>query len=729
MLIEITYNVTDVYMSTTETPVYVEISFEQPGGTSAVWGSITGTLSNQTDLQNALNAKFDDPTGTTAQYLRGDGSLATFPSLTGYVPYTGATQAVNLGAYDLTVNELTIGKGLNGVANNTALGKRTLFHNTTGNYNTAVGHEAGHNLTTGQYNTAIGQSAMFTATTAGQNTAIGVNALLLATSGGSNVAVGLDTLQHITTGSSNTAIGYNAGSHITGGSTPNTTATNSVFIGRDSKAAADGQTNQIVIGQNAVGNGSNTATFGNTATTANYFTGSVNGGSFVKSGGTSSQFLKADGSVDSTAYVSTTRTITINGVSYDLSADRTWTISAGISGSGTAGRVTFWSGTSSISSSADFTYNDTTKALTINGVSISRGGNNPVESVAIGLNALGANTTGGESVAVGRGALSNNTTGIRSVAIGYNAQAANTTGSRNTSFGYYSLYGNTGSNNTGVGQETFFIASGSNNVGIGSTAGKYISDGVTTATSINNSVLIGFNTQPLADSQTNQVVIGYQAIGLGSNTTVVGNSSTTFGRWWGNLLLGTSTNTGERLQVIGDTLLRGSGATSATTALTVQNSASSNLLRILNDGTHKIGGQNIDIYPTANGSTLSNGGRGLIISTNASSQTDVGALKLIGAYSSALGSDYGFWVSHTFTNGTGGTATHSGILLNQTINQTGGANGITRGLYINPTLTAAADFRAIETARGNIVFSNLPTSSAGLPSGALWNNGGVINIV
>ena len=36
------------------------------GGT---WGSITGTLSNQTDLQNALNAKFDDPTGTTSQYL------------------------------------------------------------------------------------------------------------------------------------------------------------------------------------------------------------------------------------------------------------------------------------------------------------------------------------------------------------------------------------------------------------------------------------------------------------------------------------------------------------------------------------------------------------------------------------------------------------------------------------------------------------------------------------
>ena len=46
---------------------------------TAVWGAITGTLSSQTDLQNALNAKFDDPTGDTTQYIAGDGSLITFP--------------------------------------------------------------------------------------------------------------------------------------------------------------------------------------------------------------------------------------------------------------------------------------------------------------------------------------------------------------------------------------------------------------------------------------------------------------------------------------------------------------------------------------------------------------------------------------------------------------------------------------------------------------------------
>jgi len=45
------------------------------------WGDITGTLISQTDLQLALDGKFDDPTGTTAQYIRGDGSLATFPTV------------------------------------------------------------------------------------------------------------------------------------------------------------------------------------------------------------------------------------------------------------------------------------------------------------------------------------------------------------------------------------------------------------------------------------------------------------------------------------------------------------------------------------------------------------------------------------------------------------------------------------------------------------------------
>jgi len=108
MVIKINYTSSDVYVSTSVSPVYVVVNYSAVNNGGVAWGTITGTLSNQTDLQNALNAKFDDPTGTTSQYLRGDGSLATFPSLTGFVPYTGATTNVNLGEFELKAGQMTL---------------------------------------------------------------------------------------------------------------------------------------------------------------------------------------------------------------------------------------------------------------------------------------------------------------------------------------------------------------------------------------------------------------------------------------------------------------------------------------------------------------------------------------------------------------------------------------------------------------------------------------------
>jgi len=51
-----------------------------------------------------------------------------------------------------------------------------------------------------------------------------------------------------------------------------------------------------------------------------------------------------------------------------------------------------------------------------------------------------------------------------------------------------------------------------------------------------------------------------------------------------------------------------------------------------------------------------------------------------------------------------GTGEFNAINVNPTVNQTGGANGISRGVYVNPTLTSAADFRALEVANGKSVF-------------------------
>ena len=57
----------------------------QGGGGSATWGTIGGTLSNQTDLQNALNAKIAAPSSpTTGQFLSWNGSAWVAASLPVY---------------------------------------------------------------------------------------------------------------------------------------------------------------------------------------------------------------------------------------------------------------------------------------------------------------------------------------------------------------------------------------------------------------------------------------------------------------------------------------------------------------------------------------------------------------------------------------------------------------------------------------------------------------------
>jgi hypothetical protein len=88
------------------------------------------------------------------------------------------------------------------------------------------------------------------------------------------------------------------------------------------------------------------------------------------------------------------------------------------------------------------------------------------------------------------------------------------------------------------------------------------------------------------------------------------------------------------------------------------------------------------------------------------------------AFTSTSGTQIGLNYTSSFAP-TSGTAIYSAFSISTTLNQTGGANGITRGLYVNPTLTAAADFRAIEVASGITVLGAATTAKASLriPSG------------
>ena len=106
---------------------------------------------------------------------------------------------------------------------------------------------------------------------------------------------------------------------------------------------------------------------------------------------------------------------------------------------------------------------------------------------------------------------------------------SNTAGEYNTADGYFSLNKNTtGSRNVGNGYLALFEnTTGSDNVASGSSAGRYLADGVTNNTITNESIYLGANTRSNLDNQTNQIVIGFGTIGNGSNTTTIGNNSTT----------------------------------------------------------------------------------------------------------------------------------------------------------------------------------------------------------
>jgi len=156
-----------------------------------------------------------------------------------------------------------------------------------------------------------------------------------------------------------------------------------------------------------------------------------------------------------------------------------------------------------------------------------------------------SNISGGTNTFIGAASGFSNTTGFQNSFFGASSGLGNTTGSNNSFFGVSSGQNNTtGIANTFIGVEAAFnLTTGSNNTIIGRNAGRFAGSGTTAMTSVDNSIYLGFQTRGLnATGSTNELVIGYNVVGLGSNTTVLGNSSTTHGRWYGSLLLGTTTN-------------------------------------------------------------------------------------------------------------------------------------------------------------------------------------------
>ena len=232
------------------------------GGTGA-----TTLAANNVLLGNGTSALQVVAPGTTGNVLTSNGTTwtSTAPSASG-VPYSGATGAVNLGAYDLTVHGIRIGRGNSGLSYNTVVGLAALNANTTGNYNNAFGSQALAANLDGFFNSAFGQTALFKNTSGYDNSGYGFNALNGNTTGSNNSALGSNSAVNNTTGSSNTAIGMSA-------LALNTTGSNNTAIGYQANVGANNLTNATAIGNGAVVAASNTIQLGN----ANVTTVNTNG--------------------------------------------------------------------------------------------------------------------------------------------------------------------------------------------------------------------------------------------------------------------------------------------------------------------------------------------------------------------------------------------------------------------------------------------------------------------
>lgn len=149
-----------------------------------------------------------------------------------------------------------------------------------------------------------------------------------------------------------------------------------------------------------------------------------------------------------------------------------------------------------------------------------------------------------DNIGIGNKALAGLTIGYSNAFIGNLAGENITQGAYNTALGQKACWGvplgvdeAIGMFNTAIGAYALEnLSSGTRNTAIGAYAGSnpvlmgYGFSG-------SNNTLIGYQANPQLSTDDNTIVIGYLAVGLGSNTTVIGNESTTLTRLRGELIL------------------------------------------------------------------------------------------------------------------------------------------------------------------------------------------------
>jgi hypothetical protein len=405
--------------------------------------TISGTTTNY-----AHQLLFPQLTPQTYTYPAATGTLALTSDLSGYVPYTGATGAVNLGFNLLTTNSINLdGNSVSGVLNIKSNSSIT----TSG---------AGYvSLVSGNVNQLSfvfngGNSATFT------SVSLSASRTYSLPDAGGTIALlsGTQTFTGATTFSSDLLVsGLTIGR---GGSA----VVGNTAIGAGTLAANTTGVFNTALGSSALA--SNTIGVSNTAIGANSLLVNTTGNNNTAIG-TDSLNVNTTGSKNTAIgyYALVSNTTASNNIAigyYALSTNSTAAYNLAIGNNSLRNNV----GTQNIGIGEE--------ALLSNTIGQS--------NTAIGFQALQGNTTGGQNFALGIGALANNTTGSGNIAIGASTLASNITTSNSIGIGFNSLLFATGGNNIAIGNESGkSITTGSNNTIIGAYAG--------TAAMANNIVL------------------------------------------------------------------------------------------------------------------------------------------------------------------------------------------------------------------------------------------------
>lgn len=218
-------------------------------------------LNSETSSQNTINVKSINPTVTTSDLVTTDGQ-AISTNMVNTVQTIVESTLPNIAQMSQIVDTIDV------TNENIKVGNNTLVKNKKGIDNVAIGNNSlNQNVSSG-------------------NVAIGKGSLATSREGANNTAVGRNSLAGLGRGTDNIGVGLNAGK-VTKKGQNNNQSIGSVFIGANSRPLEDKGQNEIVIGVDAIGNGSNTTTIGNDKTEKTTIHG------VLKSDG----YLSSDGSV------------------------------------------------------------------------------------------------------------------------------------------------------------------------------------------------------------------------------------------------------------------------------------------------------------------------------------------------------------------------------------------------------------------------------------------------